>query len=592
MFGLGREDFDSLAENIVYKKLKLLERELGAIVILHPKIKRRIISYLTADIAVVHGNFGVILCEVNGIRNEDLEKIVSIDKGKIKFSSGKKIDDPWEQVRKYQNNFIKKIDGKYYISKKVILPYLSSAKFKEFSSEMYDLYKDDTLFKEEIDNANFEKLFLGIPTYVSLSKDDIKELCESFGHKLEEEKLKDVSVYKLTTPQGIFYYDKKVVSILKNYKGGLKIIRGLAGTGKTITLLHFILYKTSELKKENKKVGIFCFNIPLYEYLKDMVKELGLMDLVEIRRIGYSSNIYFPYEEFKYVLIDEFQDFPEDIGQNIIKNHKNIIIFADETQKIYDEGFTSWKKVLKEKYQPGLLNNYLRIVYRNPTDIYKCGLELLSNDKKLKGYKKVQEVIKNSDSINEIGGLTFYDDFDNLIEEIKKFAKNLKKERGYILKIGLLVNTSGKNEKQKELEFAKYFSGLDFDVKSYLRVKGLEYDFIILKDFWTFLNYYKEKFPSYLYRMVYTIITRAKFGVFIPYPDTHQIKDKDLEKVYEILKKFSKKHDFNELLTKIDNKITTNIDDEIKKDKSNFSLVKTTLYLIELLANIKTIYGG
>ena len=322
--------------------------------------------------------------------------------------------------------------------------------------------------------------------------------------------------------------------------------------------------------------------------------------MVEIRRIRkkvkedeYSSLFYFPQDKFKYILIDEFQDFPNNIGYYIVNKHKNVIIFVDETQKIYDEGFTSWKEVLKEKFQPGLLNNYLRIVYRNPTDIYRCGLELLSQDRKLRGYTKVQEVIENSKPINEIGGLAFYTDNDiyRVINKIKYTTNEIKQNTGFIPKIGLLINGSEKDESKYRLKFLPYFGSLNFDVKSYLRVKGLEYDLVILKDFWDFLFYYKSNF-SFLYRMVYTIISRGKLGVIIPYPQ--YTNDIELKKIYDILLKHSKNQTFDDLLNEISMNINRKLEENYHKNMFNIpvDLGKLSYKGIEIVANIMTILHG
>ncbi|WP_457644723.1 hypothetical protein [Persephonella sp.] len=594
MFSLfiDNKKFDSSAEKKVYLALKALGDEMGGIVVHHPKIRRGVIGYKIADFAFIHGNFGIILCEVKGIRRKDLFKITSIENGKIRFESGEEIEDPWEQVIGYRNLLTSNTNNKYYISAKVILPYITSVEFKKIFPDLYSLYKDDTIFKEDLEKNNLEKLFTGIPTYVSLNKEDIRYLCSSIGVKLDEDKINDISVYKLTTPKGIYYYDKKVLSILKEYGGGLKIIRGLAGTGKTVILIQFLLQKAPELRNKHKKAVILCFNKPLYEYISSIIKEFHMSDIIEVKRINKNAppenqNLLFSKKKFKYILIDEFQDFPTNIGKYIVMNHANILIFVDETQKIYDEGFDKWSNVLGEKFKPGLLNNYLKIVYRNPAQIYKCSKELLSNDRGLRGYYKVQEVIKNSQSINEIGGLAFYDDLETLLSIIK----NKLNDKKYPFNVGIFINESENKEQIYKKEILNLMSGINFDVKSYLRVKGLEYDIIVLKDFWEFLDYYRNNF-SYIYRMAYTIITRSKFGVFIPYPSSSYIQNRDIENIYDIIRKHSNDLEPNELLADIKSHFDRIKKEAEKEDILNLNPIKNLLSLgyktIDIFNNLTT----
>ncbi len=227
-----------------------------------------------------------------------------------------------------------------------------------------------------------------------------------------------------------------------------------------------------------------------------------------------------------------------------------------------------------------MLNNYLRIVYRNPTDIYRCGLELLSHDNKLKGYLRVQELISNSKPINEIGGLAFYDNIYSVINEIKKLEN-------FVPKIGLLINGSKIDEHKSKSKFSEYFKDLDYDVKSYLRVKGLEYDLVILKDFWDFLFYYKNNF-SFLYRMVYMIISRGKLGVFIPYPQF--INDEELEKIYSILLSHSKNQNFVDLINELNSCLINNIEKNNKVNEFKISMDVDRLNfgykMIEIITNV------
>lgn len=551
--------FDSNIEKEIYEMLrKIFKEKFGEsepIILDHPKIPDGFGSYLNADLAIIHGIFGIILCEIKGINLKDIK---SIKDGKIEFRNRKIKKDPWRQVDKYKNMLIKALDEEYYVTAKVILPYIESSDFRNYDENFYNTIKNNTIFKDELNNGDISKLFLsGDIKLKTLNRKDIIKITGTLGFKIEDEIISNNHLYKLSTPDGIYYYDEKIISILRDYSGGIKIIKGMAGTGKTIILLSFIDLKKDELRKKSKHAAIICFNEPLYLYLEEMIQSLGVSDIVILRR--FVTNNRKNHEalmkdlcenNIEYILIDEFQDIPIDLARSIIGNCNNVLVFVDETQKIYkEEGVKNWKDILGDKFKPNQFS-YLRIVYRNPSNIFDAGKSILLYDREIRNYLNVNEkIIGNSFPISEIGGMALYEqdkEFEKLIEDICVLNDSLINK----LKIGILVN-GGKDEEKKEkakLNKILKHKNIDIDVKSYLRAKGLEYDIVILKDFWKFLRYYKHiKGYPYIYRMAYVSISRAKFGLFIPIPEKPLNNDTDINNIYNELHKRSK-WNYNELI--------------------------------------------
>jgi len=80
------------------------------------------------------------------------------------------------------------------------------------------------------------------------------------------DKVKEKKVIPIITKDEIVFFDQKQLSILNGYTGGFRIIRGVAGTGKTVILTNFV---SNRLKDHNdEKFLILCFNKKLANDIK------------------------------------------------------------------------------------------------------------------------------------------------------------------------------------------------------------------------------------------------------------------------------------------------------------------------------------
>lgn len=108
------------------------------------------------------------------------------------------------------------------------------------------------------------------------------------------------------------------------------IVKGCAGSGKSILALHKVL----QIQKENKGSFYFIvFTKTLKKYMDDGIKELGLNN----SRVLYHwewKNMGSPAAD--YLIVDEAQDFSEeDIRIFMSRTNKALIMYGDSAQQLY-----------------------------------------------------------------------------------------------------------------------------------------------------------------------------------------------------------------------------------------------------------------
>lgn len=73
-------------------------------------------------------------------------------------------------------------------------------------------------------------------------------------------------IIPIITKDEVMFFDHKQLSIMNGYTGGFRVIRGVAGTGKTMILANFVANRFE--RDENKKFLVLCFNKNLAQNIK------------------------------------------------------------------------------------------------------------------------------------------------------------------------------------------------------------------------------------------------------------------------------------------------------------------------------------
>ncbi len=513
------------------------------------------------DLLLIHPIFGIYVIEV---KNWD----------KLDFSS----NNPFEQAKEYKDLILSILNEEFgkipiNVEYKIIFPNISKSDAKSFFESSYDNYQNHTLFKDDLISKNFKNFFLSTASYIP-NKKELKKIISLF---VPPEKIKEKQIIPIITKDEIVFFDNKQLSILNSYNEGLRIIRGVAGTGKTVILMNFV-----ESKKEtNDRFLILCFNqklknnikksidnrnvyiFTLMEFLKEInfdYQKIGLKDnsglnekykafetTEALKEFRNKLKLYLSTHPVDYFLADETQDLPAGFVRMIYEELRDCVLFIDEAQKFFEFSMNNIGEVFKHpkfKRQVNLRGRVknLKNVYRTPSNISKCAFEILSFDKSINEYYKKFHYLQN-DFLNDINFIL--DDGEIIIEDVNNFEK-LKQ----------LLFKLPKNEEIFILTFTKsardalknMIRQLNFDhvkVDTMASVKGLEAENIILHNFDLFLEKNIAVSKNIFYRKIYVLLTRAQKRVFVSLPEKKY--SSEVDKIVKIINSYAQKDNIIEV---------------------------------------------
>jgi len=576
------------------------------------------------DLLLMHPVLGIYVIEVKNWNS-------------LKYLLNEK-DDPFKSVREkadllktFINTNLKTLP--INVEHRVVFPSISSKEAERFFSEhpSFKKYKNHIFFKDDLsDKSKFRRFFNSSSNVVPT-----KEQFINIARLLVGENNVKEDIIPILSKGKVSFFDYKQLSVLNGYTGGFRIIRGVAGTGKTVLLINFIVNRPKEeflvlcfnkklkeaIIKELKKLkgnikGIHIYS--LFEFLKkinfDFVKfglGTGTKNPVE-RTKNHVGQRYATFEtkeaidEFRnklkrylrsnpisIFLCDETQDMPPGFMRVMLEEIKNCIFFVDEGQKFYHYTMNSIKDIF---YHPkfnekismrGRVRN-LKTIYRTPSNLAKCALEILSLDKTINSYYRKAKYIENSllSDINYVleEGKIFvgdFNDFDTILRITKSFPENKSMYTlTYTRKIANSLNSAFKKEdisNNKALPLQA--------------VKGLEADNIIIHSFDYFLlkSFKDPKEREILYRKIYVLMTRAKENIFLSIRENSYSKIKEipeLAKILNIIEKYSELYS-PETLVFSSTKADEEKDDRTSKGfHSYFHLIKDIAELTEAIIGI------
>ena len=201
----------------------------------------------------------------------------------------------------------------------------------------------------------------------------------------------------------------------------------------------------------------------IYEQTLQTNNSLDFDDLLflPIKLFKENSDVLEKYQEqFKYILVDEYQDTnkAQYILIKIISNkYQNICVVGDDAQSIYAFRGSDYKNILNfEKDYPDAKVIMLEQNYRSTNEILECANDVIKNNKNGK-LKKLWTEIKNG---NKPIYHTAYDEKDEaryVVNEIEKLANNES-----LSEIAVLYRTNAESR----------------NIEEFLRIKNIPYKVI------------------------------------------------------------------------------------------------------------------
>lgn len=407
----------SSGERKVYQLLEHIFQDENAIIWYEPKALNRYTDFL-----VWLPKHGLLVVEVKDWSKERFETLNPdtftgrfYNKNDTKIVS---VQNPEMQVRKCMLNILNQFkktaiflqksgpyqgNVKFPISSCVIYTELKQEdakgiglSFPAISSEHKTIYKDDLRLVAE--NKTFKQKLIKAFQDVAFPFEPLTQAEEKFLRymifpEIRVNEFKQDELFALE-PQEIKALDLTQESIAKNIGDGHRILKGVAGSGKTLVLACRAKYLKTIYP--DYKILVVCYNNSLCNHLKHMfgddfnkkievlnfhslVKQLtgaNLSMLLQEKQSEYNTrvgHILLDYLEKKDVLdaelydailIDEGQDFAQEwiIGlSKLVKSESNNILFCyDPAQNIFNRKKPSWRSV------------GLQVQGKKPVELYKC----------------------------------------------------------------------------------------------------------------------------------------------------------------------------------------------------------------------------
>lgn len=313
---------------------------------------------------------------------------------------------------------------------------------------------------------------------------------------------------------------KLLINFMNIYKAGTKSITDLENEAKINTI-------------EYAFIKIFKTIYNYYQKKIDYKNEIDVNDML-LLATKLTDKKYF-YKQYKYILIDEFQDTSlvrYKLIHNIIKHTKaKLIAVGDDFQSIYRFSGCSVDLFINfEKYFGVSKISYIENTYRNSQELIDiAGYFVMKNPNQIKKKLYSNKHIENPIEIHY---------YDNLSTELLKIINNLSTEKDKVIlgrnnnDIHLLNHDDIKIRK----DFI-YLKKLKENIP-YLTVhksKGLEYDYVFLINMSDNITGFPSKIEEHNIlkmilpkeeeypfaeerRLFYVALTRAKEKVFILTP--------------------------------------------------------------------------
>ncbi|NPA11832.1 MAG: AAA family ATPase [Epsilonproteobacteria bacterium] len=598
-FIVGKE-----GERVVLDKLSKNLKAKGEDFILIPNVALKILgSNEDVDLLLIHPTLGIYIIEVKNYK--------SIDELKLK--------NPFKQANEYQDNLLSilsknGLNTAMNVEYRVVFPKIRKKEGKEgLKAYGFDGYEYNAVFKEDLEDL--DNFFYATQPMVP-TENELKKIVSLLVPANEQKE-----ILPIIKSDGVFYFDNKQLSVLSKYRGGLRIIRGVAGSGKSMILINFIK------ANPKSKFLVLCFNKKLKDFLKkelkgfnaDVYTLFGFLNEVgfefEGKKVGVcpkcegdlvvrkGKNLFvgcanFPkcrfsrelsledkykilensieelkekiapfVKQYDYFLADETQDLSAAVVRILIDEVKNSILFIDEAQKIYPYTLKDIRDVLYHpKFAPLKVSveNFinLRNIYRTPSNTARAALEILSKDKEIdEFYKKVRFISSIDDVRLILEEGDFYVGNFNELDELKELVEKIKGE-----KIILSFDKNDVDEIEKNIPNIK--------TMPMMAVKGLEAENVIIHNFEEFLNVASKN--AEFYRQLYVLLTRSKKNIYLSINPKELKENEKIKEVVEILNSYSNTTMENIVLK---SKSYKEVDEE-KVDKYTNYLIKG----VELLA--------
>ncbi|KGM98318.1 DNA helicase II [Clostridium novyi A str. 4552] len=471
------------------------------------------------DFIILSPKLGIVVLE---IKDWEIKSIESADINEFKLKTLGNCVNPIKQARTYMFNIINELkkdkklinnDGKY--KGNLNFTYGHGVIFTKITRNQFNfegvLDEKSVIFQDELNliekNQDKDMLTSKLQDMIPI-KFDFDELKLNTIDRIRGNLFKEVKLSK--DNDEIF----KVMNLeQEKYAKGLgyghRVIRGVAGSGKTVVLICRARYLKEVHKDWN--ILVLCYNKTLAAFLRksingdekdskvDVIHIHGLINKIS-KEFGMKTAIYDnqvteniskitdemlqKLNKYDAILIDEGQDLEAEWLQFIVKNlrdreYSHLLLASDGAQNLYSRKYTLKSVGIKAVGRTVIM----RENYRNTKEILKLGNDLLLDHEVNNNNEDENEFIIEANSVLRSGQIPNVIEANSFDEEVGNIIKGIKDFKDKGLEYGeiAILYPYGK---YKGLEYVKI-------IKEKLKEASIDYD-ILNKDY----NKYEFKYDK------------------------------------------------------------------------------------------------
>ncbi|TCK06341.1 3'-5' exonuclease [Phorcysia thermohydrogeniphila] len=454
------EDPNKKVEVDAFNRLSENLKNVPSILYFNPYIPpQRFTSEIEFDILWLYPKAGLLIIEVKAWDKEFIENLEI--RGERFFFGNRSFRNPVIEAKRFKDklmDFIKrKLDRELPAPVEYVIyfPKLSRKEYRALSNTVFKerVPEDSCIFKN--DRRIAEKLIARLRLHqFTVDEEGVIKLrrilfpglrVAKLNFKVSEEEITLMDVYQ----EGLLY----------KHSRGITILRGAAGSGKTVVLIGKAIQEKFE--HPEKRILFLTYTNSLANEIKagikrvlelEEIEELSLEDFEILTVDSLISNLAEefdiendrhkvaeflrekPFPVYDVILCDESQDFTPEVFtvvKALLKENGLLIFGIDETQRIYDGTDWRWKDVGIEA--SGRNVTILRRSYRNPGKIVRLAVEFLKRDPHLiKELKELDSVVANGEieSVREDEGKLEFYEFENEFIGVAELVGKLVKVEG------------------------------------------------------------------------------------------------------------------------------------------------------------------
>lgn len=462
-------DANKRVEIEAFYRLKENLKDIPSILYFNPIFVPRFEREIKPDILWIYPRMGILIIEVKAWDKEFIERLRLQDE---RFhSETKSFENPIREASRFKEGLMNYIKSKLNVKQlplaveyAIYFPKLTRKEYRELKNEWFRelVFEECCIFKKDRNIAR--KLIERLRKYrLKPREKDVLALRRFLFPGLTVSKL-DLRVREKEVPLMDVYQE----SLLYKYSRGYRILRGTAGSGKTVVLVGKAVQE--KVMNKSKKVLIVTFANSLASEIKNSIERVletedtdnvtvddfevttidSLVQNLVSRYVGNNKKVInnkktrktladyleknpslIP-DDAKYdvILCDESQDFSKELFSVIrsLSKENGLIIFGvDETQRIYDGTDWKWIDVGFDTRGRGKVT-ILRKSYRNPGKIFKLAVEFLRQDSQLmKDLKELDAVVVDEgiESIRKDDGEVEFYETNNEFEKVAEIVADL-----------------------------------------------------------------------------------------------------------------------------------------------------------------------